>query len=427
MTQDLSGNLLVVQAGKPAAIVNSCLAGIISEALNHLPIEEIYGGLNGISGVLNEEIIDLAEESQQAIRGLFYTPGSALGAGQIRKYSNENFKRLLEVFTAHNIRYLIVIGDKYAQQLASEINDFCKLQGYEVYIIGVPATIENNLPITDHCPGYGSAIKYLATTIREIGVDHRGIAHHDLVSIVEIMGLELGWNTAGSSLAKRRNHDEDPPHLILFPEVIFDAETFVARVREVLRVHTHCMIITGEGLIDDSGNYVAHSNIREENAFAKTENVSSYLQNLISQSLPRIEIATHQLGRTQRSAAHLTARVDNEEAQACGEFSVKKIVTGESGKMVTLIRTEGDDFGVEFGLVGFSEVVEQTKTFPQHWINEDGTSLNYQYFKYAHPLIQGEVQVNYENGLPKFIEIAANRVNKQLPTYDDVVNPVKLS
>ena len=424
MTEEFTGNLLVVQAGKPTAVVNACLAGIVNEALNHLPIEEIYGGLHGIQGVLNEDIIDLAEESQQVIRGLRSTPSSVLGTGRVRKLSGEDADRLHEVFKAHNVRFLLVIGGKRAQQLALDIDKEMESRGYSMRTIGVPATIENDLPVTDHCPGYGSATKYLASTIREMGLDHQGIGQHDFVSIVEVMGRASGWGVASTGLAKRRNHDGDPPHLILFPEVIFNPDTFIERVQYVLKTQPYCMVVAGEGLVDDDGNYIAVSNAADSNAYAEVGGVGRYLQELLSQRMPNIRVATSQLGLAQRAAIHCASKVDSDESYECGVFAVKEIVSGESGKMVTLVRSEGDVYGCELGLVVLDQLVEPLKTFPHHWIDEDGTSLNYQYVKYANPLIQGEVTVEFDNGLPKYIELAANRPDKHLPPYHANMNAV---
>ena len=189
---ELVGNLLVGQSGGPTAVINASIAGVVSEALNHSCIEEIYGGLNGVLGILNEDFIDLASESQQTIRGLRYTPGAALGTCRYKLKKQEDYNRVLEVFKAHNIRYFFYAGGNDSQDTADKISKLAQEQGYELRVIGIPKTIDNDLPITDHCPGYGSVIKYISTTVREIACDNAAMGQHDLVQIIEVMGRSAG-------------------------------------------------------------------------------------------------------------------------------------------------------------------------------------------------------------------------------------------
>jgi 6-phosphofructokinase len=216
---ELVGNVLVGQSGGPTSVINASLAGIVAEALNNESIEEIYGGLNGVLGILQEDIVDLASESQQQIRALRHTPGAALGTCRYKLKKQADFERVIEVFKAHNIRYFFYIGGNDSQDTADKISKLAQQQGYELRVIGVPKTIDNDLTGTDHCPGYGSVIKYLSTTIREMACDNEAMGQGDLVSIVEVMGRSAGWIAAGTALAKRRDHPHDPPHLILLPEV----------------------------------------------------------------------------------------------------------------------------------------------------------------------------------------------------------------
>jgi len=417
MSEELNGNVLVAQSGGPTAVINASLAGVVTEALNHGCIEEIYGGLHGVQGILNEELIDLAEESQQAIRGLRYTPGSALGSCRYQMSSQEDYERVLQVFQAHNIRYFFYIGGNDSQDTASKISNLAKERGYGLRVIGIPKTVDNDLPMTDHCPGYGSVIKYLATTVKEIALDNESMGRHDFVSIIEVMGRNSGWITAGASLAKRRNEVDDPPHLILMPEVRFDPQAFVARVQEVLRKSPYCMVVVGEGLTDQDGNYLAAGASQDDFGHSALGGVGEYLRDLVEQHLGGVNARSCKLGIAQRAAAHCSSQTDNDEAFLAGRAAVQAAVNGHSDKMVTLIRAESDFYGCETGLANLDEVANSVKPFPTQWINEDGVSINFQFFKYANPLIQGEIEVPYENGTPKYMTFTGARVAKELPNY----------
>ena len=221
---ELVGNVLVGQSGGPTAVINASVAGVVSEALNHECIEEVYGAVNGVLGILQEDLIDLASESQQNIRALRHTPGAALGTCRYKLKKQQDFERVLEVFKAHNIRYFFYCGGNDSQDTADKISKLAQQQGYELRVIGVPKTIDNDLPVTDHTPGYASAVKYIATTVKEMACDNEAMGQHDLVSIIEVMGRSAGWIAAGAALAKRRDQPHDPPHLILLPEVPFNQE-----------------------------------------------------------------------------------------------------------------------------------------------------------------------------------------------------------
>jgi len=417
MSEELIGNVLVAQSGGPSAVINASLAGVVTEALNHGCIEEIYGGLNGIQGILNEELVDLADESQQVIRGLRYTPASALGTCRYKIKNAEDYDRILEVFKAHNIRFFFYIGGNDSQDTADQISKLARERGYDLRVIGIPKTVDNDLPITDHCPGYGSVIKYISTTIKEMALDHDAVGKHDFVSIVEVMGRNAGWIAAGSSLAKRRNQPEDAPHIILLPEVAFDGEHFLYSVQECLKKNKHCMIVVGEGLVDAEGKYVAASSQADSFGHAALGGSGEYLRQLVEQRLGGVKVRTCKLGIAQRAAAHCSSQTDNDEAFQCGAAAVQAAVSGQTDKMVTLIRGEGEPYSCETSLAPLDEIANQVKTLPASWINEDGISMSFQFHKYASPLIQGEVALPFENGLPLFVSISANRISKELPPY----------
>jgi ATP-dependent phosphofructokinase / diphosphate-dependent phosphofructokinase len=413
---ELVGNCLIGQSGGPSAVNNASVAGIVNEALNHGCIEEVYGALNGVAGILNEDLVDLAAESQQAIRGLRYTPGAALGSCRTKLKKSQDFERTLEVFKAHNIRYYFHIGDGDAQENAAKISELAKAQAYELRVIGIPKTIDNDLPATDHCPGYGSAVKYIATTVKELAVDADATGANDLVTIVEVMGRNTGWLAAGASLAKRRDHPNDPPHLVYVPEVAFSGEKFVEDVRRILKREKHCVVVTGEGLVDKDGNYVAVETSDNAGA-AQFGGVGEYLKDLVeSQVGAKVRVA--RLGVAQRAAAHLSSKTDGDEAFLAGQAAVKAAVNGESDKMITLVRGDGDHYTCETGLTSLADLAGNIKKLPREWINEDGVSLNFQFFRYATPLIQGEVTLPFDNGLPAFVRLAKETVDKTLPAYE---------
>jgi len=417
MAEELNGNILVAQSGGPTAVINASLAGVVTEALNHDCIEEIYGGLNGIEGILNEELIDLAAESQQNIRGLRYTPASALGTCRFKMKREQDFERALRVMEAHNIRYFFYIGGNDSQDTADKIANLAAQRGYDLRVIGIPKTIDNDLVTTDHTPGYGSVIKHICTTIREMCLDHQAMGNHDLVSILEVMGRSAGWIAAGASLAKRRHEPEDPPHIILLPEVAFMPEKFLADVQNVLKKHPYCLVVVGEGLVDENGNYVS-TTTQTTDAFGHSQlgGIGDYLMGLVQDNMG-IKARSAKLGIPQRAAATASSQTDNDEAFLCGQAAVRAAIAGETAKMVTLIRGDGEPYTCETGLAPLSEIANGVKSLPHNWINEDGISLSYQFTKYATPLIQGEVQVPYENGLPKFIKLNGERVPKELEPY----------
>ena len=408
----------MAQSGGPTAVINASVAGVVAEALNHNCIEEVYGGLNGVLGILNEEFIDLAAESRQQIRALRCTPGAALGTCRYKLKKQQDFDRVLEVFKAHNIRYFFYCGGNDSQDTADKIDKLAQAQGYELRVIGVPKTIDNDLPVTDHCPGYGSVIKYICTTVRELACDNEAMGQNDLVSILEVMGRNAGWIAAGAALAKRRDHPHDPPHLIYLPETPFSTEKFVEDVRRVLKREPYCLVVVGEGLVDKDGNYVATDSANTD-AFghAQLGGAGEYLKSLVEQQVG-VKARTAKLGIAQRAAAHCSSKTDNDEAFLAGQAAVKAAIAGETDKMVVLVRGDTDHYTCETGLAPLSEIANGVKKLPPEWINEDGVSMNFQFFRYALPLIQGEVPVPYENGLPLFARLEKHRTEKALPPYE---------
>lgn len=415
----LEGNCLIGQSGGPTAVINATLAGIIEEALNYEFIEEIYGCLNGVVGILNEDFVDLAAESQQVIRGLKHTPGAALGSCRFQFSKPADYERALEVFKAHGIRYFFYIGDNDSMGMLDELDTYAKAEGYELRVIGIPKTINNDISGTDHCPGYGSAIKHVATTVREIAMDNAAIGEGDYVSILEVMGRNTGWIAAGASLAKRREYPSDPPHLIYLPEVAFSEDKFVEDVKRVLAKEKFCLVVVGEGLVDEDGNFITLTS-GSTDAFGHVQlgGTGEYLRRIAEERVG-VNARSCKLGIAQRSASHCVSKADLEEAYMVGEEAVIAAVDkGETGKMITLQRTDSDAYKAETGLSALTDIAASSKLLPPEWINEDGVSMNFPFVKYALPLIQGKVDVPEENGLPSFVKIKGIRVDRLLASYE---------
>ncbi len=409
---------MVAQSGGPTAVINASVAGVVAEALNNPCIEEVYGGMNGVLGILKEELIDLAEESQQNIRGLRYTPASALGTCRFKLKRDQDYERILQVFEAHNIRYFFYCGGNDSQDTADKISKLAQSKGYELRVIGVPKTIDNDLVTTDHCPGYGSVVKYICAVVRECALDHEAMGQHDLVSIIEVMGRNAGWIAAGSTLAKSKENASDAPHIILLPEVPFSKDKFVDDVQSVLKKNKYCLVVVGEGLIDKDGNYVANTATGQD-AFGHQQlgGVGDYLASLVEQNIA-VKARSLKLGIGQRAAAQCSSQTDNDEAFMAGKAAVKAAVAGETDKMVILVRSEGENYQCETSLAPLSEIANGVKEIPADWISEDGVSMTAKFIKYCQPLIQGEVQVPFDNGVPAYVRLSKRRIRKVLDPHD---------
>jgi 6-phosphofructokinase 1 len=417
---ELIGNLLVAQSGGPTAVINASVAGVIQEAGRHEAIEEIYGGLNGILGILQEDLMDLNEERAKAIEGLKHTPAAALGTCRYTidfkkrpEQAERDMERLFQVFAAHNIRYFFYLGGNDSQDTAHKIHENALARGYEMRVVGVPKTIDNDLPHTDHCPGYGSVIKYAAATVMEIAADVGSMATDDgACIIIEVMGRRAGWIAAGTVLARRADHDA--PHLILLPEVPFDEAAFLARVREVVHSLRCCVVVVGEGLEDKNGKAVAADESRLDSfGHPLLSGVGEYLEQMVHARL-NIKSRSVKLGYAQRAAAHFASATDAAEAVACGEAAVRAAVDGKSGFMVKLVRRPGPSYRCETDVQPLADIANVEHVVPRDWISADGFLPSAPFIEYARPLIQGEVAVPMEGGLPRYIELAKVRVEKKL-------------
>ena len=419
---ELVGNLLVAQSGGPTAVINASLAGVIQEAGRHpAAIEEMYGGLNGILGILNEDLIYIQEEKNGTIECLKHTPAAALGTCRYKvdfkkkpEQAARDMDRLFEIFQAHNIRYFFYAGGNDSQDTADKIHQQAIQRGWQLRVIGVPKTIDNDLPHTDHCPGYGSVIKYNATTVMEVAADVGGMATDDgSCCIIEVMGRAAGWIAAGTVLAKR--HPDDAPHIILLPEIRLNEEFFLVRVQEIVARLKYCVVVVGEGLKNMSGEEIAaDKSKRDPFGHILLSGAADRLAETVSSHL-KLKTRTVRLGYAQRAAAHCASEQDVEEAVACGEAAVRAAIEGKSGFMVKLVRTSSNPYRWTTGLQPLGDIANVEHLVPRDWINEDGLLPNDKFIEYAQPLIEGALHLPTDRGLPRFAKLEKIRVEKKLP------------
>lgn len=424
MAETLVGNLLVAQSGGPTSVINASLAGVITEAGHHECIEEIYGGANGILGILNEDLIDINDEKARTIEGLRYSPAAGLGTCRYKidfkkkpEKAAKDMDRLFEIFNAHNIRYFFYIGGNDSQDTSHKIHEEAVKRGYPLRVIGVPKTIDNDLPHTDSCPGYGSVIKYAATTVMEVGIDVGSMATDDgSCCIVEVMGRSAGWIAAGTVLAKRGN-PANPPHIILLPEIRYEIDEVLAKVKETVQNYRYCVMVVGEGIKNKEGEEIGADKTRLDSfghpvLAGAAEKIKEYIQGKLN-----TKTRTVLLGYAQRAAAHFASLTDSTNAFAVGQAAVRAAVEGQSGFMVKIVRNVGPDGGIVWGtgLQPLGDIANVEHFVPREWISEDGFLPNENFVQYARPLIEGEVKYPLEDGLPRYVALEANRVEKKLP------------
>ncbi len=450
---ELVGNMLIAQSGGPTCAINASVAGAVEEAGRHPElIEQIYGGRNGIYGILRGQLIDLQEERRSAIEGLRYTPAAALGTCRYKidfkkkpDQAARDMDQLFEVFRHFNIRYFFYAGGNDSQDTSLKIHEEAVRRGWALRVIGIPKTIDNDLPHTDFCPGYGSVIKYNATTVMEVGMDVASMATDDgSVCIIEVMGRSAGWIAAGTALAKRGN-PAAPPHLILFPELVFEPAPFLARVHDVVKAQGYCIVVVGEGIkwkVKRAQPDGSELEVLEEvgadpvrrDAFGHPylSGAALKLKDLVEAEL-KTKTRTVLLGYAQRAAAHCASLTDIENAAACGVAAVQAAVAGQSGYMIKITREYvEDDRGhrrIRWGtaLHDLRDVANVEHFLPRDWITEDGFMVNDKFIEYAAPLIEGEVRAPMEGGLPKYVVlegVPAERPSAETPEENGAAAPV---
>lgn len=399
-------NIAVGQSGGPTTVINASLYGVIKESCdNNDKIDKIYGMINGIEGFIEGKVIDIiGKVSEEEIELLKHTPAAYLGSCRYKlpeSMEDSIYRIIFEKFDKLNIKYFIYIGGNDSMDTVHKLSVYAKMTNSPVRIIGVPKTIDNDLTKTDHSPGYGSAAKYVATTVRDIVMDANVYDTHS-VTIIELMGRHAGWITAASVLA--RKYKGDNPVLIYLPEVAFDVKKFVQRVKLELNKKHNVIVCVSEGIKDSEGKFICeYSSEAGVDTFGHKmlTGCGKYLENVIKEELG-VKVRSVELNVNQRCKAALASMTDIEEAIMAGRNGVKAGLNGETGKMIAMKREDTEEYSIVYETVDCSEVCNQEKVVPREWISEDGTDILQGFIDYVLPLIQGESLTPIENGLPKY-------------------------
>ena len=409
--KNLKGACMFGQSGGPTSVINSSAAGVFTEALKQDNITAVYGLEHGIVGLLNEKFFDMSKEDANEIELLKYTPSSALGSVRYKlkdaSVDDTDYKRILEVFKKYNVRYFFYNGGNDSMDTCNKISKYLQSVGYECNVVGVPKTIDNDLYGTDHCPGYASAAKYIATTTMEVNLDAK-VYDTPMVCVIEAMGRHAGWLTAAAALAGVNGLGAD---LIYLPEIDFDVDKFVEDVKAVCaRNNNKCIAVVSEGIHDKNGTLICESvgatAARDSFGHAQLGGVASILANLIK-AKTGFKTRGIELSLMQRCGAHLASGNDVEEAFNAGAFAVKSACEGETDKMVIFKREkdENGNYVCKNVLMPLELAANTEKKVPLEWIINDGTYVSDEFIEYALPLIQGDAKAPLENGLPRFARL----------------------
>ncbi len=410
-------NIFYAQSGGVTAVINATACGVIESARVERKLGKVLAGRNGIIGALREELIDTSKETRGAIAGLRHTPSGAFGSCRYKLKSIEEnrteYERLIAVFKAHDIGYFFYNGGGDSQDTANKVSVFSKTVGYPLSCIGIPKTVDNDLPLTDTCPGFGSVAKYVAVSTLEAGLDVASMAESSTkIFVLEVMGRHAGWIAAAAGLAKSTRGD--PPHIILFPEIFFNRKNFLEKVKETVNKVGYCVIVASEGARYPSGTYLAHAGIKD--AFGNTQlgGVAPTLVDMIKDAYGykcHWSVADY----LQRAARHVASRTDVEQAYAVGEAAVKFAVAGKNAVMPVIVRNKGKKYSWTIGEAPLSKVANVEKKVPRSFISKDGYGITSKGRRYLEPLISGEDPPPYKNGIPVYVRLKNQRVRKKLP------------
>ncbi len=400
-------NMIVGQSGGPTAVINGSLYGVVSEGFKHPEsIEHVYGMINGIEGFLSNQIMDMHPLLKNGDLELIRTtPGSYLGSCRYKlpeDLNNPVYPELFQKFEDYNIGYFFYIGGNDSMDTVSKLSRYAAKIQSPIRVIGVPKTIDNDLVETDHTPGFGSAAKFVATTVREIAIDASVYDNKKSVTIVEIMGRHAGWLTAASALA--RKFEGDNPVLIYLPEVAFNQEDFLEKVKKALETTPNLVVCVSEGINDGNGTFICEfaSDVGVDTFGHKMLTGSGkYLENLIKEKLG-VKVRSVELNVSQRCSSSCLSKTDLDEADHSGAFAVNAALNGETGKMISFVRTNTSPYELSFSTADVNIMCNQEKAVPLSWITKDGSDVTDEFIRYAAPLIQGSVDVPTENGLPLF-------------------------
>ena len=411
---ELKGAVIFGQSGGPTSVINSSAAGVFVEALKHDCITAVYGAAHGIKGILNEDFYDMSKEDPEELMLLKTTPSSALGSVRYKLADSDvdetDYVRLLEVFKKYNIRYFFYNGGNDSMDTCNKVSKYMKKVGYDCRVIGVPKTIDNDLFATDHCPGYGSAAKYVATSIMEVYLDSH-VYGPGMVCVMEIMGRNAGWLTAASALAAEKGAG---PDLIYLPELAFDKEKFLEEVKRIYAEKKSVIVAASEGIKYADNTYVADSGVRDNFGHAQLGGVANTLLAMIKEELPGVKSRAIEFSLLQRCASHCGSKVDVEEAFEAGAAAVKYAIEGYTDRCVSFERTtdENGKYKCNVTHVPLDLMDNTEKKIPREWINEEGNFVTKDFINYAMPLVEGFSAPPQEDGLPRFAKLKKVPANK---------------
>ena len=403
MSNKLIGACLFGQSGGPTSVINSSAYGVIRTALDTPEITKVYGAAHGVTGILNDTLYDLGLEDAEELALLMNTPSSELGSCRYKIKDEKDLERILEVFKKYDVRYFFYNGGNDSMDTCMKVSDFLRKAEYECRVIGVPKTIDNDLCNTDHCPGFGSAAKYIATTVAEVYKDAT-VYDTGMITIIEIMGRHAGWLTGASALAGLAGA---PPDLIYLPEIPFVMESFLHEIEEVYREKSKCLVAISEGAQYADGIFVSEPRASETDGFGHHQlgGLAAGLAALVKQRTGA-KVRGIELSLLQRCGAHLASQTDIDEAFLAGKTAVESAVSGETGKMVAFTRENiGGGYHCGITLQPLTNCANEEKKVPREWISEKGTYVTQEFIDYVLPLIQGENRRKTENGLPRFAKL----------------------
>jgi 6-phosphofructokinase 1 len=411
-------NAFYAQSGGVTAVINASACGVIETARRHRDrIGKLYAGRNGILGALDEELIDTSKESARAIAGLRHTPGGAFGSARYKlKGLDENraeYMRLIEVFRAHDIGYFFYNGGGDSADTCLKVSQLGERLGYPIVAIHVPKTVDNDLPITDTCPGFGSVAKYIATSTREAALDVISMSRTSTkVFILEVMGRHAGWIAAAAGLAGEKAGEA--PHVILFPEVPFDQDAFLKRVSECVRKYDYCVVVVSEGARYADGRFLADAGTSDAFGHKQLGGVAPVLATMVRDQL-KLKYHYAIADYLQRSARHIASRVDVEQAYAVGKAAVELALRGQNSVMPAIIRKSDRPYRWSIGTAPLDQVANHEKMMPRSYISKDGFGITPAARRYLAPLIQGEDYPPFRDGLPAYVRLKSVAVKKKLP------------
>lgn len=416
-------NAFYAQSGGVTAVINASACGLIETARQHNDkIAHVYAGRNGIIGALTEDLIDTNVESAEDIAALRYTPSSAFGSCRYKLKSFEEnraeYERLIAVFKAHNIGYFFYNGGGDSQDTTHKLSQLSEALGHDLRCIGIPKTVDNDLPLTDNCPGFGSVAKYVAVSIREAGFDVASMARTSTkVFVLEVMGRHAGWIAAAGGLAAEK--EGDSPHIILFPERVFDQEKFLSKVDETVKKHGFCCIVVSEGVKNADGKFLAEAGTHDAFGHAQLGGVAPVVADMIKTKFGykyHWAVADY----LQRAARHIASKTDVEQAYAMGKAAVELALAGKTAVMPTIVRTSNTPYQWDIGYGELKDVANVEQKLPAHYIREDGFGITAECEEYLRPLIMGEDYPPYVNGLPHYVQLKNKAVEKILNEPFDV-------